>query len=510
MSSQQRRERWQNDERYYCAVCNAWMGSDRQSIMLHENGKKHRENVEKALIEKRVKKQREEKAQKFLSDSLRQMEEAALAGTGTAPKTPHAYNQATRRMRQPPATPVYSATYRSHQQYPTGMRVVSNNEYGLPPVHQAFHVEPAAQQNAPESQLQQEKIDWQAKNVKCEEISDSKRKIPDDNGDEEDKKEMKSKRAKTSIAPGEGYYSYDDLEHGNELTEKKEDQSPREQMTTYLEGEVFHGLLEEDVPVQIWTGPSSSSAERRDRRNSGHWKNALVAAVVSRRPKSSEFQEDLQIPMIHVSYLASPKDTEETIEKNVSLDRIRIKMGADEKVPDNLEEARLLAMGGEEIHVTKNDRSYDTKTTNQQDINEATGLSGWSTVTIKKTTHRQQHREERERYAEMKNEAAQKREIEKKRLIEKKLEEARVSNADDSALGAYDVWGKMDYKGVDISKEVHCSIEDTAKRLAPLQSVSGRNGGSSTVASGGKVSFKKRVKKKGNKAARRTTSADDD
>ena len=49
MSSQQQREPWRNAERHYCAICNAWMGSDRQSILIHENGKKHIEKLKETL-----------------------------------------------------------------------------------------------------------------------------------------------------------------------------------------------------------------------------------------------------------------------------------------------------------------------------------------------------------------------------------------------------------------------------------------------------------------------------
>ena len=66
---------------------------------------------------------------------------------------------------------------------------------------------------------------------------------------------------------------------------------------------------------------------------------------------------------------------------------------------------------------------------------------------------------------------------------------------------------------MDISKEVHCSVEDTAKRLAPVDSTSSvKNAasGEGASATGGKIAFKKRAKKKGQRAARRRTSADDD
>lgn len=53
------------------------MGSDRQSILIHENGKKHRENVEANLIKRREEKLRIEKSKSNLESSLKDMEKAA-------------------------------------------------------------------------------------------------------------------------------------------------------------------------------------------------------------------------------------------------------------------------------------------------------------------------------------------------------------------------------------------------------------------------------------------------
>ena len=61
--SQKKHEPWRNVERHYCAYCNAWMGSDRQSILIHENGKKHKEAVEANLKKRRDEKLQEEKDQ---------------------------------------------------------------------------------------------------------------------------------------------------------------------------------------------------------------------------------------------------------------------------------------------------------------------------------------------------------------------------------------------------------------------------------------------------------------
>ena len=71
------REPWRNAERHYCAVCNAWMGSDRQSIIIHENGKKHIENLRKQMKERQQNKVKQERQQNILQRSLLQMEKTA-------------------------------------------------------------------------------------------------------------------------------------------------------------------------------------------------------------------------------------------------------------------------------------------------------------------------------------------------------------------------------------------------------------------------------------------------
>lgn len=371
----------------------------------------------------------------------------------------------------------------------------------LPPaaIPSSTNVPQQCQNQSTSSQLQQERIDWQAQKSKREEINMMKRKKREGDDDENDDEhnDAFNKRAKVVILPGEGFYSYEDQEESD--LKQENDSALKQDEKTYLEGDVFFGLLEEDMPIQIWTGPSSCSRlEKQQTKNLRNWTNALVVQVVNHRRDAEEDQ--VQRPKVHVSYMLSHQDADETIEKNVSMDRIRIILGSDEKIPDSLEEARLLAMGGEEIQVTGEQNAGEgTKSQQKQEIDEATGLSGWSTVSIKKTSHRQQHREERKRLKEQKILATKRQEEEQKRIAERRLEESRVSNADDSALGAYDVFGRGDYKGINISKEVHTSVEDSAKRLAVEK-----------PGTGGKIVFKKRAKKKGQKAVRRRTSADDD
>ena len=409
-SNNKRKEPWRNDNRHYCEICNVWMDSNRQSIMLHENGRKHKENVEKNLDKKRKEKLEQEKNLKFLQSSLQKMEQAANSHFNITPTIVPSGMYA--QHRPPPPQPVSSASSKANDK--------------------------------------NEKKEWVArKKQRLEE----KQKDKDASSDGEEPKPNKRK----NIGIGEGTYEID----GN----------------VYLEGTTFSEILEEDMPIQIWTGGVMASKEEKrmiDRER--YWKNGLVTFV--RRNKETT--------KVHVAYLAFPNDQEETTEKNINLNRIRILLGSDEKIPDTLEEARLLAMGGEEIQVEQKPTAAE--------VDEATGLTGWSTVTIKRTTVRQETKDERAKLRESRKQAFLEQESLQKEAEARRMEEAKVANADDSALGAFDVWGKGGYKGINIQKEAEITLADTAK----------------TLAKGSSVAFKKKKKKPAARRNIRQTSADDD
>lgn len=368
---------------------------------------------------RRREKLEEEKQATLLQQSLAHMEQAARAKEGWAP----------------PAMPLTT-------QQPA---------FGVPPA-------PPPPRSAPKVPSQaEEKKEWESRKKKREE---EKRKKRDGDDSDEEGEFSQAKRQRVQVEVGQGTYEIDGK--------------------TYLEGSTYFEILEEDLPIQIWTGSAFASLEEmRLPEREQCWKNALVAAI---RKTTSDNK-----CIVHVSYLASPDDTDETLEKSVKLERIRLVLGGDDKIPDTLEEARLLAMGGEEIKV-------DHSTT-QEEIDEATGFTSWSTVAIKRTTVRQENKEERDRHREKRKAAAAEKEDQLKEAEGRRMEEAKVSNADDSALGAYDVWGKGGYKGVDIQKEADVRVEDTAKSLS-----SGKTN----------VAFKKKVKPKGNRNRRRTSADDDD
>uniref|UniRef100_A0A7S1D6P0 Uncharacterized protein n=1 Tax=Cyclophora tenuis TaxID=216820 RepID=A0A7S1D6P0_CYCTE len=238
------------------------------------------------------------------------------------------------------------------------------------------------------------------------------------------------------------------------------------------------------MAIQIWMGSElATMAEKRLPGKSHMWRNGLVVQV--RRM----FGEKDTGRVVDVAYLQDSGAEEETVEKSVPPNRIRMLLGGDDKLPETLEEARLEAMGEEVVRVEQHGKQEPV-------IDENTGLSVWGTVEIRKTTVRNEVKEERERARAKRREEQARLEEEKRKAEERRMEEDKAGNAEDSALGAYDVWssGKAGYKGVDISQETKLSVADTAKSLA---------------AGEGQVTFKKKKGKK-KKQNRRTTSADDD
>ena len=154
-------------------------------------------------------------------------------------------------------------------------------------------------------------------------------------------------------------------------------------------------------------------------------------------------------------------------------------------------------MGGEEV-IVKGKGKQSSGAASEDMMDEATGLSGWSTVKIKRTTVRSELKEKREATRQLRRRAALRAEQQAKEAEARRMEEAKVSNADDSALGAYDVWSRTadGYKGVDIHQTTQVEVSELGKKLAEGKC---------------NVGFKKTAfasKKK--KVNRRTTSADDD
>ena len=407
-------EPWRNKERHYCAVCNAWMGSDRQSIMLHENGKKHKENVEKDLVNRRDEKKKKEKNKKDLDNVFASINAAVGGGGGST-----------------------TANFGSAKPWETLTQQCVQVQ-SIPTPQQPIKKQSKAKQ-------QPIKVTSSIKKPKAS--------------------------TKPVFDPNIGHYELEGI--------------------TYLEGKTYAKVLEEGMPIQLWLGSyTATDEEKRDLRNYNHWKKmALLAKVVKKRGAGEE--DDVKITC-HVSYLLNATDDEETLESNVLPSRIRLVLGSDPLIPSTMEEAHLSLMGGEQTVQVNNDGDKE------QAIDDNTGLSGWSTTTIRKVSSHYEQNQEKKRQRQHEKEVAEYKEKKEKEIQARKMEEAKYANAHDSALGAYNVFdtaasgsGRA-YKGVDINKETKMEVTDTAKSLSKGL---------------GSVAFKKKkIKKKGNV---RKTFADD-
>ena len=433
-------EPWRTKDRHYCAICNVWMGHDKQSIALHENGKKHREAVEADLVRRRDEKARKEKEQKEL--------ESVFAKINAA----------------------------------VGVTVGSSSVSNFPPIPQ--QVASSLQPVKKEATSHNNNTKSAADNVASSSIS----AIPSSY--------VLSNSRKPVFDPNVGHYNLDG--------------------TTYLEGQVYAHILEEGMPIQLWMGSVlATNTEKCDLRNTSQWKMALLAKVVRKRrvkdEETGEEEDDCDSNInnnnssnnskvsCHVSYLKTPNDDDETIERNVEPSRIRLILGSDPTLPSTLEEAHLSLLGGKQVIKLTNNNAEDTTTT----IDENTGLSSWTTTEITKVSVQYEKNQEKKRKRQHEQELSDYQAKKEYELQARKMEEAKYDNAHDSALGAYDVWSNAEdiavenkirtYKGVDItSQPVELSVVP--------QSVSKGMGN---------VPFKKvGVRKK--KRNGRTTSADDD
>lgn len=433
--SKGQREPWRSTERHYCPACNTWMGSDRQSILIHEQGRKHKENVEKVLQQKRDDREQQSQAANDLQKALAHMNQAAVSSHMQQDVGKYGVSALEK-----------VATQNSSSTRPSAVQPVAGKKPNI-----------ASKQDT-KMDAKSERAAWESRKKKRKE-----EKSKEEDSDEED--EPAAKKAKRQLAPDEGNYVSGD--------------------NTYLEGVTFIDIIEEDMPVEVWIGSHQASlAEKRLLEKQHQWRSGLIIKV----RRSSQEKETGKV--LDVAYLKDAGDEDETLEKSVPPNRIRIVLGGDPSIPDTLEEAIIAATGGQVVVVQQ-----DQVVT---EVDEDTGLSTWGTVEIRKTTVRQEHKEDRERARQKRREEKQRQEDELKRAEGRRMEEARVENAEDSALGAYDVWnaGKAGYKGVNINATEKMTAADA-------------NG--TSLSGGMKVAFKKKsaFKKGKKKQNRRITSADD-
>jgi len=272
------------------------------------------------------------------------------------------------------------------------------------------------------------------------------------------------------------------------------------------------------MPIQLWTGsPKANIIDLKKYENQNYWKTGIICKIYRNKTdtdgnKDNRIDEDLDVTC-DIAYLLNPTDEDETFHRNVSSKLLRILVGSgsdpEDGIPASLEVARLELLGGEEnIVFSGNESKGGLPETKVEIVDENTGFTGWNTVAIRKVTVKKELKEERARIKakrQFENELKEKNEKDKE---ERKMEEARYANADDSALGAYDVWnvttkakGGSGYKGVDINTEsTFDHVSEAASELSKGK---------------GKVTFKKKNlggfknSKNKKKKFRRTITADD-
>jgi WW domain-binding protein 4 len=397
------REPWRNKERHYCAVCNSWMGSDRQSILLHEQGKKHQENVIKSLKQSQSERKKEEKSKDNLQRTLAQITTAAVSS--------HCNDVA-----------VYgdSALHAVAANNLQATLTTSEMKNKVAPTHSLSKRE--------------EKMAWISKKKKRELEKEMEKE-----GGMLDSDEILTKKVKSQFTPEEGNYAIGE--------------------NIYLEGVTFINLLEPDMPIEIWLGnKAATTAEKRLPEYQHHWKPGIILKI------RNSLHDSETGKVLDVSYLQKPSDHEETLEKSVSPNRIRIRLGSDESIPDTLEEAQIAASGGgQQPHIVVCNPMTEDTTNKLNSSSETMELSHWTTVEIRTTTRRQELRNERERARREQQEEANRLAQEQRREVGRRMEEARIDNAEDSALGAYDVWnhGTEGYRGVNIHNNQKWTVAET-------------------------------------------------
>lgn len=380
-----KRNVWENNQRHYCSVCNAWMGSDRQSILIHENGKKHRENVEASLKKQRDEKLKQEKARNLIASTLQQMNEAVAAPDGLIPSSTASFQPLTFNHKKTSEKPGHMQNKKEAQKKDSYNRMKKETK---------------SEEADVSFQIQEPKAGTSSSNM---DIISRKRKLMHD----------------------EGYYILGD--------------------ETYLCGHVFCEIFEVDMVVEIFTGSLTMTKEyQRSLDALPLWKTGVILTVHGNKTNTN--QEPCSL-LFDVSYLKNIHDEDETIEKRVNPDRLRIRMGIDDLAPKTLEEAELALFGGEAI-VTFEDPS-------DNEIDENTGLSKWGTVSVRKVTISHELKEERKRQKVQIQDELDRQLHQSKELERRQKDETQQMHAQDSALGAYDVFNTMKgYKGVSIHDNV--------------------------------------------------------
>jgi hypothetical protein len=252
--------------------------------------------------------------------------------------------------------------------------------------------------------------------------------------------------------------------------------------------------------------------EMRQECNNTFWKCGIIVQVTQRGNRESkkhgmaELEEPSLSLAFDVAYLLHPDDEDETLEEKVDPTRLRLELSkannTHPRIPQSVEEARLMLVGGEEEEVVFAS-ALQTEEEKEVEIDENTGFTKFRTISIKRMTVRKEE-ETRQRNilvdeqgytTRQQQDEATKRE----RMEQAKTEEAKYLGAEDSALGAYDVWGQGGYKGVRITHDLAATAVGNKRAAATISA-------NNSAISQSMVGFKKRNIQKRNV---RVTSGED-
>lgn len=483
MSSFNRKDKWRNMERYCCSICNVWMGGDKQSIRIHENGKKHRENLEEQLKQRRLDKTNKEKAAQKLNSTMKIVEQVAAEAYAKDVKSGGAFccasteNKISKEPRIPFAGALPTLGSTKSISFEKKSLAKRSDLIGLSKEVLPSQVNTSRKGKNCLSSAAKEIDSW---HLKKKNRVEKKRKavgLDENNCIENDIKEIGHEDKKV-LAENEGHYSVGSM--------------------IFLEGSAYAPILEVDMPAQIWTGASLSEQVEREMRsehNTKLWKAGVIVKIIKDDSHGSNDHNRKVIRHFDFAFLMNPDDDEETYERLVDSKRIRLVVGSGDGVPQSVQEARLLLMGGEEIVEHFHNKHNDNDST--LEIDENTGFTKFTTVSVKKISVTHEANEEKARAEARRKENLQNDEQRMRDLEKRRMEESKHANADDSALGAYDIWGstaKVGYKGINISSNFEESDSTT-------------NISKSNV---GPILFKKRsFFKKAKKGNTRKTSSDD-
>jgi len=447
------------------------MGSDRASILTHENGKKHKANLEESLKRKRQDKAREEKQQAALEKHMAMIEREATQAHWTDLSSGSFQSQ---------SGGVGGGVGNRYGAEPMNMvsalggdpTAVIGNRRSCVPVSVSSQGQPVEKNESCKGRGREK--DGSEKKAELNSWKNKKERRKNDDNDENANDTTERSNFSTDgkvglkkISNDEGHYEIDGVTYlEGKSTRLCTQQTERICLYLLLEGEIFGNIIREGTAVELWIGSSEKRGVKMLSENIPLWKAGLVLKVY-------KDAKDIEKLSFDVAYLRDPSDKEETVESKAVCSRLRLALGRGDGVPSSLEEARLIRQGGESIEQFKMEIEIDDKT----------GFSTWNTVSVRKATVQHEESKERAREWAKRREEAQKEEDTRKEAEVRRMEEAKNANADDSALGAYDVWNSgSGYKGVDISKEMKLNSSDTAKSLAD----------------GAKVAFKKRISSNGN------------